>query len=134
MSEESLDEIGCITESGKQLLKQFQNGLLRIIILWIISKNSIHGYGISKELDGFFNSFNKSDNKINPAKLYPILRKMEDNSLIESVESVNNNKKVKFYQITDNGEDLLNFIGKKWALLVDDECWMSFLEDMMSKK
>ena len=47
-------------DSHKKLVKHFSNGLTHNLILWIISKESIHGYGIMKKLDEFFN-FNDSD-------------------------------------------------------------------------
>lgn len=132
IEDKSLKDADFITESGKIFVKQFQNGLLRIIILWIISRNKIHGYGISKEINEFFMEFDKSDNKINPAKLYPILKKMEGRGLVVSEEGLSHNKKVKFYSITDKGIELLNFIKYNWSSLSNSDKWKLFLEDMMN--
>ena len=40
-----------LKESHIKILKHFSNGLTHNLILWIISKESIHGYGIMKRLD-----------------------------------------------------------------------------------
>ncbi|MDO5849555.1 MAG: PadR family transcriptional regulator [Methanobrevibacter sp.] len=115
-------------------VKQFHNGVTRILIMWIISKGKIHGYGISKELDNFFSIFKKSnDNKsshFNPAKIYPILKNMEDKGLLESEGGVINNKKVKLYSLTDKGQESLEMIRKGWASLLNDDLWIEFFRDM----
>ena len=43
-----------LTESRIKILKHFSNGITHNLILWIISKEPIHGYGIMKKLDEFF--------------------------------------------------------------------------------
>lgn len=35
-------------------LRHFGNGVTHLLILWIISKGKIHGYGIMSKLDDFF--------------------------------------------------------------------------------
>ena len=68
-----------LDESHKKVLKHFSNGIIHNLILWIISKESIHGYGIMKKLEEFsiFQEANKCDIKVNSSKIYPILSKME---------------------------------------------------------
>ena len=53
MTDENFDD------SQTKLIKHFSNGLTRNLILWIISKEKIHGYGIMKKLDEFFNTTKK---------------------------------------------------------------------------
>ena len=64
-----------------------------------------------KKLDDFFDFENDNcDLKSSSSKVYPILRKMEDKSLIVGEWKVVNNKRVKFYSITDDGKIVLNHI------------------------
>ena len=49
MTDENFDE------TRQKLLKHFSNGITHKLILWIISKEPIHGYGIMKKLEEFFN-------------------------------------------------------------------------------
>ncbi|MCF0225894.1 MAG: PadR family transcriptional regulator [Methanobrevibacter sp.] len=125
-----------LNESNKLFVKQFHNGISRILILWIISQQKIHGYGISIELDKFFKVFREDENfsekskKFNPAKIYPILKKMEENGLIKSEEGVINNKNVKFYEITNEGTKFLDSIKVRWVSLIHDDLWVEFFNDM----
>ena len=41
-------------ESNKKVFKNFYNGILPGLVLWIISKEDIHGYGIMKKLNELF--------------------------------------------------------------------------------
>lgn len=119
-------------ETRQKLLKYFSNGITHKLILWIISKESIHGYAIMKKLDDFFN-FENSDCQLNfnSSKIYPILSKMEDKGLIVGEWKVNeNNKRVKYYSITDEGIDLLNHIQKNLNSILENPSWLAFFKDM----
>ena len=61
-------------ESQKKLVKHFSNGITHNLILWIISKETIHGYGIMKKLDEFF-SFGEAECEMtaSSSKIYTIL-------------------------------------------------------------
>ena len=63
-----------IDDNEARLIKHYSNGLIRNLILWIISKEKIHGYGIMKKLDEFFD-FKDVDFEIKntSSKIYPIL-------------------------------------------------------------
>ena len=115
-------------------IKQFRNGIARILILWIISCKKIHGYGISIELNNFFNVFNDEEDSFNPAKIYPILKRMEEKELVKSEEGLSNNKKVKFHTITPKGLDFLNFIKTRWIKILQHESWNEFFNDMTNSK
>jgi len=119
-------------EIYKKLFKHFSNGITHNLILWIISKEKIHGYGIMKILDEFF-SFEDSgcDLTSTSSKVYPILAKMEDNNLIKGEWDINeNNKRVKFYTITGEGEVVLNHIQSNMKHVVSNPKWREFFLDM----
>lgn len=124
-----------LNESHIKLVKHFSNGITHNLILWIISKELIHGYGIMKKLDDFFDFENDNcDLKSSSSKVYPILRKMEDKSLIVGEWKVVNNKRVKFYSITNDGKIVLNHIKNNMLRVLENPSWLLFIEDMTGRK
>ena len=124
-----------LTESRIKILKHFSNGITHNLILWIISKEPIHGYGIMKKLDEFFEFTNDNcELKSSSSKVYPILRKMEDNGLIIGEWKTVNNKRVKYYSITEDGEIVLNHIRNNMEHVLENPNWLDFIEDMTGKK
>lgn len=123
-------------ETRQKLLKYFSNGITHKLILWIISKESIHGYGIMKKLDEFFNFENSNCGlNFNSSKIYPILSKMEKKGLIVGEWKVNeNNKRVKYYSITDGGIELLNQIQDNMNSILNNPYWLAFFEDMTGRE
>ena len=118
-----------------KLVKFFSNGVTHNLILWIISKEPIHGYGIMKKLDEFFQFTNDNcELKSSSSKVYPILRKMEDNNLIIGEWQTVNNKRLKHYSITEDGEIVLNHIRSNMGHVLEDPNWLDFIEDMTGKK
>lgn len=125
-----------INKTPEKLIKHFTNGITHNLILWIISKETIHGYGLMKKLDEFFN-FEESecDFSINSSKVYPILSKMEKKGLIAGEWKINeNNKRVKYYSITDDGMFVLRNIRQHMNKILDHPSWISYIEDMTGKE
>ena len=124
-----------LKKSHLKLVKFFSNGVTHNLILWIISKEPIHGYGIMKKLDEFFEFTNDNcELKSSSSKVYPILRKMEDNGLIIGEWKTVNNKRVKYYSITEDGEIVLNHIRNNMEHVFENPNWLDFIEDMTGKK
>ena len=119
-------------DSHKKIFKNFSNGIIHNLILWIISKESIHGYGIMKRLDEFFNlKDSKCDINVNSSRIYPILSEMEKRGFIVGVWKVNeNNKRVKYYSITDEGNDFLKEIQIHMNNILNNPSWQAFFKDM----
>ena len=119
-------------ETRQKLLKYFSNGITHKLILWIISKEPIHGYGIMKKLENFFNFENSScELNFNSSKIYPILSKMEKKGLIVGEWKINeNNKRVKYYSITDEGIELLSQIQNSMNSILQNPYWLAFFNDM----
>ena len=129
------DDMKELKKSHFKLLKFFSNGITHNLILWIISKEPIHGYGIMKKLDEFFEFTNKNcELKSSSSKVYPILRRMEDNGLILGEWQTVNNKRVKYYTITEDGEIVLNHIGSSMGHVLENSNWLDFIEDMTGKR
>ncbi|MCQ2971234.1 transcriptional regulator, PadR family [Methanobrevibacter gottschalkii] len=121
-----------IYDTQTMLIKHYSNGLTRNLILWIISKEKIHGYGIMKKLDEFFNFEDVNyEIKNTSSKVYPILRKMEKNGLIIGEWDINeNNKRVKYYSITDEGLIILDKIRSIINFISNNPAWLNFYGDM----
>jgi DNA-binding PadR family transcriptional regulator len=125
-----------LKDAHEKFIKHFTNAIIHKLILWIISKQTIHGYGIMKKLDEFF-SFEDSecDIKINSSKVYPILSKMEDEGLIEGEWKINeNNKRVKYYSITEDGKQALSNIKNNMDKILSNPSWFTFLSDITGWK
>lgn len=125
-----------MNEHNKHFTKHFNNGIIHLITLWIISKERIHGYGIMKKLDELFIGSIQSNTykKTSSSKIYPTLKRMEKRGLITGRWETNeNNKKVKYYEITSEGKELLELIQIKWAELSNNPIWREFISDMSGK-
>lgn len=118
----------------KPVSKPITNGLTRLLIFWIIKERGpIHGYGIMKELDIFFETpINKGwQKKSSSSKIYPILKKMEEKELINGEWRTQNNKQVKFYTITEEGEKILDHVKSIWGEFKNNPNWIAFISDML---
>lgn len=95
--------------------KQMKKGILKIIVLKLISEQKKYGYEIltimEKRSNGFF--------KLKEGTLYPILYKLEDERLIDSEWEMpsNRSKAKKYYSITPSGINFLKEISELWYLL-----------------
>jgi len=103
-----------------KIVQHTVNGISRFLMLWIIMENGpIHGYRLMKQLDTFFENliYVGSLKKSSPSKIYPILRDMEHNGLIKGEIKIKDNKKVTYYEITDEGEFLVHYIRDSYQVI-----------------
>lgn len=86
----------------RELLK----GSLDIILLSLLSKQDMYGYEISKTIK----NISAEELIIGEGTLYPSLKRLEDNTLLESyfVKLDNKSIKRKYYKITILGVEKLN--------------------------
>ena len=119
--------------SNNAIIKHYVNGMARFLILWILRyKGPIHGYAILKELDAFFEILIEEGSlkTSNPSNIYPILNKMEELNLIISEFKIKNNKKLKYFKITDDGEHVLEYMYSRFDLIHNNDQWKLLFEDM----
>jgi DNA-binding PadR family transcriptional regulator len=119
--------------TNNTIIKHYVNGMSRFLILWIVKyKGPIHGYAILKELDAFFSILIEEGSlkKSNPSNIYPILNRMEEIKLIVSELKVNNNKKLKYFKITDEGVHVLNYMYSRFDIIHNNSQWKSLFETM----
>ena len=119
--------------NNNSIIKHYVMGMSRFLILWIINyKGPIHGYAILKELDVFFSTLIEEGSlkKSNPSNIYPILNKMEEWNLISSECIIKNNKKLKYFQITDRGLHVLNYMYSRFDIIHNNSQWKLLFETM----
>ena len=119
--------------TNNSVIKHYVKGMSRFLILWIIEyKGPIHGYAILKELDKFFSILIEEESlkKSSPSNIYPILNKMEELNFIESECKVKNNKKLKYFKITDEGSHVLNYMWSRFDIIHNNPQWKLLFETM----
>lgn len=127
--------ITLMLKENKTITQHLEIGLTRLIILWKISKGDIYGYNLMKIIDEFYRDQIELGlvKKANPSKIYPILKKMEENELIKGEWELKNNKNVKVYKITEKGNLLVDALKDKIATTSLNPKWQEFIKDMSSK-
>lgn len=122
-----------ITDLNHEFLYSLMKGVRRIFILWLISKEKIHGYAL-------INIINEAVSQVPEAKvvhgstIYPILHQLKQEGLITSSVELNGKKKVKAYEITDKGLELLNLIKKVVRSRPQNDIMLLFIKDMIFSK
>jgi DNA-binding PadR family transcriptional regulator len=114
-----------------KIVQQTVNGISRFLILWIIMEyGPIHGYGLLKELNEFFDNLigMGSLRKSSPSRVYPMLRNMEKNGLIKGETVIQDNKSVTFYEITEAGKFLVHYIRDSCQIIRDSPQGSLFIE------
>ena len=119
-------------EENKNISKHVIIGLTRFIIIWRISKGKIHGYGLMKCIDEFFEEEIELGivNKANPSRIYPILKKLENAELIKGEWELQNNKNIKVYTITQKGELFIKTMKEKINTLTKKPNWEELINDI----
>lgn len=119
-------------EENKNISKHVIIGLTRFILIWRISKGKIHGYGLMKCIDEFFEEEIELGivNKANPSRIYPILKKLENSGLIIGEWELQNNKNIKVYSITEKGELFIKTMKEKINTLAKKPVWEELINDI----
>jgi PadR family transcriptional regulator len=86
-------------------------GTLDLMILTILSREPMHGYGISQRLAALsHDSF-----QVNPGSLFPSLYRLEqDGKLNAEWRASDNNRKAKYYRLTAAGRKQLEQHRQRW--------------------
>lgn len=85
---------------------QLKKGVLDLIILGLLMREEIHGYAIVQKLDSYF--------KVKESSVYIILTRLEQNGYLTHRYDYNNNRKVKFYSVTDEGKRYFAELYESW--------------------
>jgi transcriptional regulator len=87
-------------------------GTLDLLILTILKREPMHGYGISQRLT----DLTQSTFRVNPGSLFPALYRLEQDGKLKAVwRPTENNRKGKYYQLTATGRKQLEREASRWS-------------------
>jgi transcriptional regulator len=86
-------------------------GTLDLMILTILAREPMHGYGISQRLA----LLSHEQFQVNPGSLFPSLYRLEqDGKLKAEWRATENNRRAKYYRITASGRRQLELHRDRW--------------------
>jgi PadR family transcriptional regulator, regulatory protein PadR len=86
-------------------------GTLDLLILKTLSLGAQHGWGVAQRIQ----QTSKNNLQINQGSLYPALHRLEEQGWIESEWGTSeNNRRAKFYRLTDAGAQQLEQETESW--------------------
>ena len=86
-------------------------GTLDLMILTILSRAPMHGYGITERLT----VLSQDHFRVNPGSLFPSLYRLEqDGKLKAEWRATENNRRAKYYRLTASGKRQLEQHRERW--------------------
>jgi PadR family transcriptional regulator PadR len=87
-------------------------GTLDMMILKSLALGEMHGLGISRRIE----QFTKGTFQVKPGSLFPALHRMEEHGWIASEWGESeNNRRAKYYRLTNTGRRQLDAETKRWG-------------------
>jgi len=117
----------------KKLMKGLMRGFANTMILWLISKKRQHGYEIMTKLH---ESVPYEQKMPSASQIYPVLHDLEKHGLIEGSWEHHGKRKLKYYEITEEGKETLSRFRKmaQYAKKHKSSVWLEFMRDMAVEK
>ena len=86
-------------------------GTLDLMILTILSREPMHGYGISQRLA----ALSRGEFNVNPGSLFPSLYRLEQDAKLKAEwQPTENNRRAKYYRVTAAGRRQLEQHRERW--------------------
>ena len=86
-------------------------GTLDMLVLRVLSRGELHGWGITLKLE----QLSKSALQVDEGSLYPALYRMEEKGWIEAEwKMTENNRRAKYYTLTRTGRKQLEEATESW--------------------
>ena len=86
-------------------------GTLDMLVLRVLSRGELHGWGITLKLE----QLSKSALQVDEGSLYPALYRMEEKGWIEAEwKMTENNRRAKYYTLTRTGRKQLEVAQESW--------------------
>ena len=95
----------------EKLTQELRRGILVLAALSQL-KSAKYGYALIEELS-------TKGLEIDQGTLYPLLRRLEDQGLLESEWNVEGSRPRRYYKISQTGEELLQMLTDDWLALVE---------------
>jgi transcriptional regulator len=91
-------------------------GTLDLLVLRTLSDGPMHGFGVARRIEGLTDDALS----IEEGTLYPALHRLQRRGLLAARWGVSeNNRRAKFYRLTEKGERELGRETETWSRLVD---------------
>ena len=95
---------------------QLLPGTLDLLILKAVSLGELHGYGVLSRIE----QISAGALQVEQGALYPALYRLEHQGLIAGRWGISdNNRRAKFYRLTDDGRRRLDAVVASWGRLAD---------------
>lgn len=124
---ESINEEHSIRNS--KFLHSLIKGVRNVFLLWLLSKNRMHGYAIISKINETYQYMGVK--VVHGSTIYPLLHSLEQEGLIESFEEYNGNKKIKSYEATEKGIETLNSIKDFIKSRPETDLFTTYLDEMI---
>jgi len=98
------------SEPHEKLTQELRRGILVLATLSQLGE-ARYGYALIDELS-------RRGLDIDQGTLYPLLRRLEDQGLLDSEWNVEGTRPRRYYQISESGKDLLILLTQEWQDLV----------------
>jgi len=96
-------------------------GTLDLLILKTLSLGPQHGWGVAQRIQ----QVSRNLLQVNQGSLYPALHRLEEQGWIDSEWGVSdNNRRAKFYRLTDTGRDQLERETEVWRQYAQAVRWI----------
>jgi len=95
----------------KEVQAKLAKGLLDLIVLQFLSTQPMHGYQIITKIRKSFGVY------FGPSTIYPLLATLEKKGYVNSQWNMNNERPRKTYNLTNEGQTMLNFTENSLNLL-----------------
>src|SRR3954466_7718241 len=90
-------------------------GTLDMLVLRVLSRGELHGWGITQKLE----QLSQSALQVDEGSLYPALYRMEDKGWIEAEwRTTENNRRAKYYSLTRAGRKQLATEQQDWERMI----------------
>jgi PadR family transcriptional regulator, regulatory protein PadR len=87
-------------------------GTLELMILTIVAREPLHGYGIAQRLA----VLSHEQFQINPGSLFPSLYRLEEDGKLKAEwRATENNRRAKYYRLTTPGKRQLEQHRERWT-------------------
>ena len=87
----------------KEVQTKLMKGLLDLIVLQFLNSQPMHGYQVITKIRKCFGVY------FGPSTIYPLLCNLEKKGYVSSLWNMETERPRKVYQLTNDGENLLNF-------------------------
>ena len=94
------------------MIQELKRGTQIMIVLSAL-KEMQYGYSLLQVL-------NEKNVNIEAGTLYPLLRRLDQQGLLDSIWDTTESRPRKYYKLSENGADILKALKKAWEEMVND--------------